>query len=35
MEIDLYGGFRGTAGDFGYDLGVITYYYPATDFRGE
>ncbi|MBW8370452.1 MAG: TorF family putative porin [Thiobacillus sp.] len=29
MEIDLYGGYRGTAGDFGYDVGVITYYYPG------
>jgi len=29
MELDLYGGFRGGSGDFGYDLGVITYYYPG------
>jgi len=29
LELDLYGGFRGTSGDFGYDLGVITYYYPG------
>jgi uncharacterized protein (TIGR02001 family) len=34
MEIDLYGGFRGTAGDFGYDLGVITYYYPGDGISG-
>lgn len=29
LEIDLYGGYRGALGDFGYDLGVITYYYPG------
>lgn len=29
MEIDLYGGYRGSAGDFGYDVGLITYYYPG------
>lgn len=29
MEIDLYGGYRGAAGDLGYDVGVITYYYPG------
>lgn len=34
MEIDLYGGFKGTAGDFGYDLGVITYYYPGDQISG-
>lgn len=30
MELDLYGGYRGSVGDFGYDLGVITYYYPGS-----
>lgn len=34
MEIDLYGGYRGTMGDFGYDLGVITYYYPGDKISG-
>lgn len=34
MEIDFYGGFKGTAGDFGYDLGVITYYYPGDQISG-
>lgn len=34
MEIDVYGGFKGTAGDFGYDLGVITYYYPGDQVSG-
>jgi uncharacterized protein (TIGR02001 family) len=30
MEIDLYGGYRGSVGDdVGYDVGVITYYYPG------
>ena len=28
-EMDVYGGFAGEAGDFGYDLGVITYQYPV------
>lgn len=27
-EIDVYAGFAGEAGSFGYDLGVITYQYP-------
>ena len=34
MEVDLYGGFKGTAGDFGYDVGVITYYYPGDQVSG-
>lgn len=29
MEIDLYGGYRGAVGDVGYDVGIITYYYPG------
>jgi uncharacterized protein (TIGR02001 family) len=29
MEIDLYGGYRGSVGDISYDLGLITYYYPG------
>jgi uncharacterized protein (TIGR02001 family) len=28
-EIDLYGGYKGSAGDLGYDLGVIAYQYPG------
>lgn len=28
-EFDLYGGYRGTAGDLGYDLGVLRYLYPS------
>lgn len=28
-EVDLYGGFASSAGDLGYDLGVIHYLYPS------
>ncbi len=28
VEIDVYGGYKGTMGDFGYDVGVLTYQYP-------
>jgi uncharacterized protein (TIGR02001 family) len=28
-EMDVYGGWAGEAGSFGYDLGVITYQYPT------
>jgi uncharacterized protein (TIGR02001 family) len=35
LETDFYGGFKSTfAEDFGYDLGVITYYYPGDDVPG-
>lgn len=34
MEIDLYGGYKGSVGDFGYDVGAITYYYPGDDIAG-
>jgi uncharacterized protein (TIGR02001 family) len=34
MEIDLYGGYKGSMGDLGYDVGVITYYYPGDDIVG-
>lgn len=30
VEIDVYGGYKGTAGDLGYDLGVLTYNYPGS-----
>ncbi len=32
LEWDLYGGYRGTFGksDFGYDVGLLQYYYPGT-----
>lgn len=28
VEIDVYGGYKGTAGSVGYDVGVLTYQYP-------
>lgn len=31
LEMDFYGGFKGAAGDFGYDIGVLHYYYPNSD----
>jgi uncharacterized protein (TIGR02001 family) len=31
VEIDLYGGYKGTAGAFGYDVGVLRYQYPSHD----
>jgi uncharacterized protein (TIGR02001 family) len=32
LEMDFYGGFKGTFGksDFGYDVGLLQYYYPGT-----
>jgi len=30
LEMDFYGGFKATAGDFGFDVGAIYYYYPGT-----
>lgn len=30
VEIDVYGGYKGTAGDFGYDVGLLQYWYPGT-----
>jgi uncharacterized protein (TIGR02001 family) len=29
-EVDLYGGYKGEVSGFGYDVGVLTYYYPGT-----
>lgn len=35
MEWDFYGGVKGSfAGDFGYDVGLIYYYYPGTKLPG-
>jgi uncharacterized protein (TIGR02001 family) len=31
VEWDIYGGYAGSFGDFGYDLGVIYYAYPDSD----
>jgi uncharacterized protein (TIGR02001 family) len=30
LEADIYGGYKGTAGPVGYDVGVLTYNYPGT-----
>ncbi len=30
MEWDVYGGYKNTVGDVGYDVGVLQYYYPGT-----
>lgn len=29
LEVDIYGGYKGTAGDLGYDVGLLQYYYPG------
>lgn len=29
FEVDLYGGYKGTVGDFAYDVGMIRYFYPG------
>jgi uncharacterized protein (TIGR02001 family) len=31
LEMDFYGGWKKSFGDFGLDLGAIYYYYPGTD----
>lgn len=31
LEMDFYGGFKKSWGDFGIDLGAIYYYYPGSD----
>jgi len=31
LEMDFYGGWKGSWGDLGLDLGTIYYYYPGTD----
>jgi len=28
LEMDFYGGYKGSVGDFGYDVGYLYYYYP-------
>lgn len=32
-EVDFYLGYGGESGDFGYDVGYILYYYPATGYE--
>jgi len=31
LEMDFYGGYKASFGDFGIDVGAIYYYYPGTD----
>lgn len=33
LEMDFYGGWKGTWGDWGMDVGAIYYYYPGSDFN--
>ncbi|MDP2195904.1 MAG: TorF family putative porin [Rhodocyclaceae bacterium] len=35
MELDLYGGYKGTAGALSYDVGLIHYYYPGKRISGQ
>ena len=35
IEMDFYGGYKGTLADFGYDLGAIYYYYPGSGRAGQ
>ncbi|HBH36543.1 MAG TPA: hypothetical protein DDW45_09490 [Gammaproteobacteria bacterium] len=32
-EVDFYGGFKGEYEEFGYDVGLIYYYYPSTGYE--
>ena len=34
LEMDFYGGFKPTFGDFGLDIGGIIYYYPGSSVNG-
>lgn len=29
LELDIYGGYKGSAGNLGYDVGVLQYWYPG------
>ena len=33
VEVDFYGGYGGEFNDFGYDLGLVYYYYPDSDYE--
>ena len=35
LEMDFYGGFKKSFGDFGVDVGGIYYYYPGTNLSGK
>ena len=30
LELDIYGGYKGTLGAIGYDIGLLQYYYPGS-----
>ena len=30
LEMDFYGGYRGSVGDISYDVGILQYYYPGS-----
>lgn len=32
VELDLYGGYKGTAGSLGYDVGFLQYWYPRNNY---
>lgn len=34
LEMDFYGGYKTSIGDFGIDVGAIYYYYPGSEARG-
>ncbi len=34
LEMDFYGGYKGSVGDFGYDIGYLYYFYPKTGAPG-
>ncbi|ATE61499.1 TorF family putative porin [Thauera sinica] len=34
LELDVYGGYKGTVGAFGYDVGLLQYYYPGSYPKG-
>ena len=34
LEMDFYGGYKFSVGDFGFDLGALQYYYPADKVTG-
>lgn len=32
LEVDFYGGYKNTVGDFGYDVGLLQYVYPGSGY---
>jgi uncharacterized protein (TIGR02001 family) len=34
LELDIYGGYKGTLGAIGYDVGLLQYYYPGSYPKG-